>query len=193
VSANFCKICYHEYVKNYIKPGLFVGIIIIVVSFVITLAILRPLQEYIPVLSLWEYSILPIDSTQRTVGDVIIGLKLGNANILLSLLIFVLWVCISFLILFIINFFKKKFAVNTLKVIFDYPWKPYYSFWMFWLIGFPLIINILLLIIDLLEYLLKVHIFAEIEIPRFVLTLIAIIIWISAINIIPVITKHLKK
>ena len=176
--------------KNYTKPEFFLGVVFILISLVITLFVMRVFQEYIPVLNLWND---PGDiSPKGSVADAI-GLKFGNENILYSLITIFLWICIFILILFTINIFKKKFAINSLKVLFDYPWKPYYSFWMFWLIGFPLIINIIFLIIDFISYLLHVYIFIHTEVPRPLIGLLAVIIWIGGINIIPIILKYFKK
>ena len=90
--------------KKYTKPELFFGIIIIIVSFVISGIFFMPaVENYIPVLSLWEdpYS-------RRTLGDLIVKDSTGNANMLLSLFTVAFWVYTTFTIFFIINIFKKK-------------------------------------------------------------------------------------
>ena len=171
--------------KKYTKPELFFGIIIIIVSFVISGIFFMPaVENYIPVLSLWEdpYS-------RRTLGDLIVKDSTGNANKLLSLFTVAFWVYTTFTIFFIINIFKKKFAINALKIIFGYPWQPYYSFWLFWLIGFPFLLNILWIILDGLRYL----ILSNFEIPYFISVIISVILFIVFVKTIAGTIIYLKK
>ena len=155
---------------------LFFGIIIIIATFIITGKFFIPaIKDYIPVISLWEdpYS-------YRKLGDLLIPDNTGNANILVSLLGIAFWVYATFATFFILNIFKKKFAINTLKIIFGYPWKPYYSFWLFWLLGFPIFLNILWIILDGLRYL----ILSNFEVPRFIAAIVSVILFVIFIQVI---------
>ena len=73
-----------------------------------------------------------------------------------------------------------KFAINTLKIIFGYPWKTYYSFWLFWLLGFPIFLNILWIILDGVRYL----ILSNFEVPRFIAVIVSVILFVIFIQVI---------
>tara|TARA_B100001741_G_scaffold302484_1_gene291679 strand:+ start:198 stop:758 length:561 start_codon:yes stop_codon:yes gene_type:complete len=185
VYALFVKICYGVIMRNYTKPEMFFGIIIIIISFVISVRFLSPaVANYIPVLSLWEDP-----DPYYKMGNLMIKDTTGNANILKSVLNVAFVVYVTLTIFFIINIFKKNFAINVLKIIFGYPWQPYYSFWLFWLIGFPIFLNIFFIIIDGLRYL----IVTNFEISGFIPYIISIaIVWIGIQIIVGIIT-YLKK
>ena len=163
------------------SPYTFLVILSVLGSLIIATIIIAQFHEYIPQTNFFGESGLIKEPNEP--------IPYNEGDIFRPLFGLFLWTSSALIVVFIINIFKKNFAINVLKIIFGYPWQPYYSFWLFWLIGFPIFLNIFFIIIDGLRYL----IVTNFEISGFIAYIISIaIVWIG-IQIIVGIIAYLKK
>ena len=123
--------------KKYTKPETFFAVIIIILSFILSGYINVSVKEYLPKTNFFG----EVSFNERHQG-----------NIFRLFFFAIFWAWITFGSFFVISIFKKKFALIVLKTIFEYPWKPYYSFWLFFLLVLPIIFSLIFFIIDAINY-----------------------------------------
>ena len=123
--------------KKYTKPETFFTIIIILISLIFASFLEKSLDEYLPKTNFFGET----SFEERHQGNIFRWTFLSAFT-----------VYISFLIFFIITIFKKRFVWTVFKSIFEYPWKPQYSFWLFFLIGIPILWSLVFFIADAINY-----------------------------------------
>tara|TARA_Y100000590_G_C15076043_1_gene771975 strand:- start:43 stop:531 length:489 start_codon:yes stop_codon:yes gene_type:complete len=123
--------------KKYTKPQIFFAVIIIILSFILSVYINISVKEYLPKTNFFG----EVSFDERHQGNIFRGFFFS-----------IFWFFIAFGSFFVISIFKKKFALIVLKTIFEYPWKPYYSFWLFFLLVLPIIFSLIFFIIDAINY-----------------------------------------
>ena len=149
--------------KKYTKPQIFFAVIIIILSFILSVYINISVKEYLPKTNFF--------------GEVSFDEK-HQGNIFRGFFFSIFWFFIAFGSFFVISIFKKKFALIVLKTIFEYPWKPYYSFWLFFLLGLPILWSLIFFIIDATNY----FIFSSYALSSNISYLIALFFWIVIWN-----------
>ena len=97
-----------------------------------------------------------------------------QGNIFRWFFLAIFWVYITLGSFFVISIFKKKFALIVLKTIFGYPWKPYYSFWLFFLLGLPILWSLMFFIIDATNY----FIFTSYDLSSNISYLLSLVFWL---------------
>ena len=160
--------------KKYTKPETFFAVIIIIASFFLSAGINTSVQEYLPKTNFFG----EISFEERHQG-----------NIFRWFFFTIFWVYITFGSFFVISIFKKKFALSVLKTIFEYPWKPYYSFWLFFLLGLPILWSLMFFIIDAINY----FIFTSYDLSSSISLLLAIGLWLIFWNGSIAIIEAIKK
>ena len=145
--------------KKYTKPQIFFAVIIIILSGILSLYINASVKEYLPKTNFFG----EVSMEERHQG-----------NIFRWFFFAIFWVYITFGSFFVISIFKKKFALIVLKTIFEYPWKPYYSFWLFFLLGLPIFWSLMFFIIDAINY----FIFTSYDLSSSISLLLALVLWL---------------
>ena len=145
--------------KKYTKPEIFFAVIIIILSFILSFYIDVSVKEYLPKTNFFG----EVSFDERHQG-----------NIFRMFFFAIFWVYITFGGFFLISIFKKKFALIVLKTIFEYPWKPYYSFWLFFLLGLPILFSLIFFIIDAINY----FIFTSYDLSSRISALLAVVLWL---------------
>ena len=145
--------------KKYTKPEIFFAVIIIILSFFLSSYIDASVKEYLPKTNFFG----EVSMEERHQG-----------NIFRWFFFTIFWVWISFGSFFVISIFKKKFALIVLKTMFEYPWKPYYSFWLFFLLGLPILWSLMFFLIDAINY----FIFTSYDLSSSISLLLALVLWL---------------
>ena len=151
------------YKIKYTKPEIFFAVIIIIISGILSSFLEASVKEYLPKTNFFG----ELSMEERHQG-----------NIFRLFFIAIFWIYITFGILFVFSIFKKKFALVVLKTFFEYPWKPYYSLWLFFLLGLPILWSLIFFIIDATNY----FIFSSYALSSNISYLIALFFWIVIWN-----------
>ena len=149
--------------KKYTKPEIFFAIIIIIACGISSVFLNASLKEYLPKTNFFG----EVSMEERHQG-----------NIFRWFFLAIFWIYITLGSFFVVSIFKKKFALVVLKTLFEYPWKPYYSFWLFFLLGLPILWSLVFLIIDATNY----FIFTNYDLSSNISYMIAIVLWLIIWN-----------